>query len=163
MTGKTARGKTGALANSSVPLSLSSASALPLCTLRLCVIFFCGTHKTTTPHNAPIAVKKLDKRIPRINHESVSRKFFTGDSVPIQNETNFLPANCNSNPGCAVIKEVARSHFSAIYPVSPSCAYVLASSVRVIVLRPPRACSSKMSLFPSQSSNGKFDRTGINR
>ena len=163
MTGKTASGKTGTLANPSAPLLLSFVSASPLSTLRLCVVFFFPIHNTTVPNNAPTAVKKLVSKTPRINQESVSRKFLTGASVPIQKSTNFLPTKSISSSGCALIKEVANSHFSAIYPVSPSCAYLRASSVRVIDLLPPRACSSKMSLFPSHNSNGKFERTGMNR
>jgi len=153
----------GTLAVSSAPSLFLSVSALTLCPLRLCIISFFPIHKATIPNNAPTAVKKLDKRIPRINQESVSRKFLTGDSVPIQNATHFLPISRNSNPGCALIKEVASSHFSAMYAVSPNSAYLRASSVRVIDFLPPRACSSKMSLFPNHNSNGKFDRTGTNR
>ncbi len=86
------------------PHKLPGHSCLPLSSVLLlpCAAFensaslrylFPSSHNATTPNNAPTAVKKLDKRIPRIKLESVSLKFFTGDSVPIQKlQTSSPPA-----------------------------------------------------------------------
>src|SRR5579859_474582 len=71
-------------------------------------------HRPAIPNKAPTAVKKLVNKIPLARRESVSRKFLTGDSIPIQNATILLPVRRNSNPGCVFTKEVASSHFSCM-------------------------------------------------